>query len=396
VARQHAPVQASPHRFRNRINGSTGFALLFALLGICFLLAVLSSGCKKNNENRLSPAQVHQITRDLAAAASSAVPAGTPIKVRQGASSEQPGSTDYLRIVLKNDSSADANRAAVAKLIRNLNAVATRKHLTQDPPTQDGDLLHFKLRHAGVPALEIEIVTRETTTSSTGAKNPSGKPANAQLAIIIDDLGSDRAAAEAVFALGYPLTISVLPNHEHSVDIAKEAHRRGFQVMLHLPMQSVANETPEAQELHPGMPAPEVAALVDQFLQNVPDAAGVNNHQGSQATADAALMDELMPVLRDRHLFYVDSRTTAATVAYDTARDFGVRSAFRNVPFLDDVAEVAAVRKQLELALRGAREKGEAVAIGHPHAATLQALREVLPQAKAQGIRLVLASELVH
>jgi len=47
-------------------------------------------------------------------------------------------------------------------------------------------------------------------------------------------------------------------NHEHSVDIAKEAHRRGFQVMLHLPMQSVANETPEAQELHPGMPRPKL------------------------------------------------------------------------------------------------------------------------------------------
>jgi polysaccharide deacetylase 2 family uncharacterized protein YibQ len=180
------------------------------------------------------------------------------------------------------------------------------------------------------------------------------------------------------------------------MEIATEAHRRGFQVILHLPMQSVANETPEAQELHPGMPASEVAALVDLFLKNVPDAAGVNNHQGSQATADAALMDELMPVLRDRRLFYVDSRTTATTVAYDTAQDFGVRSAFRNVPFLDDVAEVAAVRKQLELALRGAREKGEAVAIGHPHPATLQALREVLPQARAQGVRLVPASELAH
>jgi polysaccharide deacetylase 2 family uncharacterized protein YibQ len=107
-------------------------------------------------------------------------------------------------------------------------------------------------------------------------------------------------------------------------------------------------------------------------------------------------MDELMPVLRDRHLFYVDSRTTAATVAYDTAQDFGVRSAFRNVPFLDDVAQVAAVRKQLELAMRGAREKGEAVAIGHPHPATLQALREVLPQAQAQGVRLVPASELTR
>jgi polysaccharide deacetylase 2 family uncharacterized protein YibQ len=131
-------------------------------------------------------------------------------------------------------------------------------------------------------------------------------------------------------------------------------------------------------------------------LQNVPGVVGVNNHQGSQSTADPELMDELMPVLRERHLFYVDSRTTAATVAFDTAQSFGVRSAFRNVPFLDDVAEVVAVRKQLELALRGAREKGEAIAIGHPHAATLQALREILPHAQAQGIRLVFASDLVH
>ncbi len=392
MVRQRDSVPSSLHGFPRKISGS----IKFAVLGICFLLAVLFGGCKKNEENRLTPAQVHQITRDLAAAATSVVPAGTPIKLRQGASSQQSRSTDYLRIVLKSDSSAVTNRAAVAKLIQSLDSVATRNHLTQDPPTQSGDLLHFELRHAGVPAIEIEIITRGTSASGEGAKNSSGKPAPARLAIIIDDLGSDRAAAAAVFALGYPLTISVLPHHEQSADIAKEAHRRGFQVMLHLPMQSLANETPEAQELHPGMAAPEVAAMVDQFLQNVPYAAGVNNHQGSLATADTALMDELMPVLRNRHLFYVDSRTTAATVAYDTAQDFGVRCAFRNVPFLDDTAEVAAVRKQLELALHGAREKGEAVAIGHPHPATVRALREILPQAQEQGVLLVHASELVH
>ncbi len=367
-----------------------------ALVGVCFLLVGFLSGCRRKEEKRLTLAQVHQITRDLAVAASSAAPEGTPIKVRQGASSQQPGSTDSLRIVLKNDSLPDANRTAVAKLIQSLNAAATRNHLTQDPPIQTGDLLHFQLRRSGLPVLEIEIVARTTPKPGNGSKDSGGRAAEARLAIIIDDLGSDRATAEAVFALGYPLTVSVLPNHEHSADIAREAHRRGFQVMLHLPMQSVANETPEARELRPGMPAAEVAALIDQFLQNVPDVAGVNNHQGSQATADAALMDELMPVLRDHHLFYVDSRTTAATVAYNAAQDFGVPSASRNVPFLDDVAEVAAVHKQLELALRGAHEKGEAVAIGHPHAATLQALREVLPHAQAQGIRLVLASELVH
>jgi len=371
-------------------------AAVFAPLAICFLLATLASGCKKKEEHRLSPSQIHQITRELAAAASSAAPPGTPIKLRQRSSNQHPGSVDSLRIVLKGNSSPDPSPAAVATLLQSLNIAATRNHLTQDPPIQTGELLHFQLRHAGMPAVEVEIVSRVGTLPDAGADSSSGKARTARLAIIIDDLGSDRAAAEAVFALGYPLTISVLPNHEHSTEIAREAQRRGFQVMLHLPMQSVANETPEAQELRPGMPAPEVATLVDQFLQNVPDATGVNNHQGSQATADTALMDELMPVLRDHRLFYVDSRTTAATVAYDTAQDFGVRSAFRNVPFLDDVAEVAAVRKQLDLALRGAREKGEAMAIGHPHAATLQALREVLPKAQAKGVSLVHASELVH
>lgn len=389
---QPGSVQLNSLFSQNKANAP----IKFALLGLFPLLILLSNGCKKNEGNGLSPAQIRQITHDLAATASLAAPPGTVIKLRQSASSEPTGSTGYLRIVFKNPSSPDANRAAVDKLLQSLNAVATRNHLTQDLPLQTVDGLQLKYRHADVPALEIEIVTRALAGQTVEGRNSGGNEGSARLAIIIDDLGGDRAAAEAVFALGYPLTISVLPNHEHSAEIAEEAHRRGFQVMLHLPMQSVANETPEPRELRLGMPAQDVAALVDQFLQNVPEAAGVNNHQGSQATADPVLMDELMPVLHDHHLFYVDSRTTAATVAYDTAQDFGVRSAFRNVPFLDDVAEVAAVRKQLHLALRGAREKSEAVAIGHPHPATLQALREVLPQAQAQGVRLVLASELVH
>ncbi len=194
----------------------------------------------------------------------------------------------------------------------------------------------------------------------------------------------------------YPLTISVLPNHEHSKDIADEALQRGFQVMLHLPMQSVANESPEKEELRPGMSAAQVQTLVGKMIESVPNAVGVNNHQGSQATSDPALMTELMPTLRDLHLFYVDSRTTAATVAFDTARKDDVPTAFRNVPFLDDVQETAAIQKQLQLALRGAKEKRSAIAIGHPHAATLEALREFLPTVRANGVRLVFASDLVH
>src|SRR5258708_39956785 len=121
-----------------------------------------------------------------------------------------------------------------------------------------------------------------------------------------------------------------------------------------------------------------------------------NNAPGSRASSAAALMSELIPILRDRQLFYTSSRTSATTVAFDTAHENGVRCAFRNVPFLDDVAEVNAIRKQVELALRGAREKGEAVAIGPPHPATLQALSELLPHAEARGVHLVFSSDLVH
>ena len=132
------------------------------------------------------------------------------------------------------------------------------------------------------------------------------------------------------------------------------------------------------------------------MLDSVPYAVGVNNHQGSLATSNVALMAELMPALRERHLFFIDSRTTTATVALDAAAHDGVACAFRNVPFLDDVRETGAIRRQLELAIRGAKEKGAAVTIGHPHPETLQLLREMLPQVQAQGVELVDASVLVH
>jgi len=234
--------------------------------------------------------------------------------------------------------------------------------------------------------------------SGPAPRSPHAVASGARLAIILDDLGGDDSAAsvDGIFALHYPLTLSVLPNHAHSSQIAAEAHQRGYQVMLHLPMQAVGNEIPETDELHPGMSSAEVSKELNGMLASVPYAAGVNNHQGSLATSDAHLMTELMPLLRGRNLFFIDSRTTAATVAFDTARGDGVRSAFRNVPFLDDAREVTAIRHQLSLAFKAAKEKGEAIAIGHPHPETLKALAEMLPEAQAEGIRLVHASELVH
>jgi uncharacterized protein len=310
------------------------------------------------------------------------------IESKQEFDGHRSGQVDHIRVTLS-VATQNSQNELLARLTQSLDRVATANGLTRDATQPANSASRLEYRRGGLPTQVVEIVARPLS-----ADTPA--PNAARLAIILDDLGNDRAAAESIFSLPYPLTISVLPNHPHSVEIAEEARRRGFQVMLHLPMESMRNEQPEAKELRPGMSAADVNGLVSDLLHAVPDVAGVNNHQGSQSTADSALMDELMPVLRERNLFYVDSRTTAATVAYDCAQRFGVRSGFRNVPFLDDVAEVGAVRKQLQLALRGAQKKHDAIAIGHPHSATLQALRDILPEAKSQGVRLVFASEVVH
>jgi uncharacterized protein len=361
-------------------------------LGLAFLSA-LSGGCKRHQQ-RPRAADIHAITRELAAAALSALPgseARSEVRSELRASDERPESTDLVDIKLAADSSG---RAAVAPLLQALGRVATRHGLTQDAQSESREGLRFNYSHAGLATHTVQIhLIGESASPESSSGVRAGK---ARLAIILDDLGNDRAAADAIFALPYPLTISVLPNRPHSIDIAEAAHRRGYQVMLHLPMESLGNGKAESEELRPGMSPRQVSALVNEFLRAVPDVVGVNNHQGSQSTADATLMAELMPLLRERNLFYIDSRTTTATVAYDTARKAGVRAAFRNVPFLDDISDAAAISKQLRRAIRDAQEKGEVVAIGHPHTATLKALREVLPQAKSQGVRLVYASDLVR
>jgi polysaccharide deacetylase 2 family uncharacterized protein YibQ len=368
-----------------------GFVLFWAL----GTFIALTGGCQK--QRRPSPGEIHSITKEFAAALKATAPAD--VRSELSASYQDSASFDRINVTVRGDSSA-SSRAVVYKLLRAMNGVATRHHLSRDGPLESREGLLYAYRRAGVITHMVHF-HEKIEVNSTEAPTPQPNEAarqkeTARLAIILDDLGNDRAAADAIFALQCPITLSVLPNHPHSAEIAQEARRRGLQVMLHLPMESVGNERPEARELRPGMSASDVSTLVSGLLQAVPDVAGVNNHQGSQSTADAALMNELMPVLREHNLFYVDSRTTAATVAYDTAQRCGVRSGFRNVPFLDDVAEVSAVRKQVQLALRDARKKGEAIAIGHPHPATLQALRELLPDAKAQGVRLVFASEVVH
>ncbi len=144
-----------------------------------------------------------------------------------------------------------------------------------------------------------------------------------------------------------------------------------------------------------GMDRDEIAAVVDKSLAALPNVRGVNNHQGSRATADQATMDDLMAVLAERDLFFFDSLTTSSSVAYQTAVAAGV-PAVRNRIFLDDDHEnPEAIRQRLRTLVRSARATGAAIAIGHPHPATLAVLQQELPRLAADGVRFVTLSELL-
>jgi len=353
---------------------------------LCAALALLSvAGCKRAKPGRLSAAQIHQITEELAKGAADKASQGSVVKSRRARARSGATTAEELYVGLRGAS------VRPDQIEQTLAAIAAAHSLTMSREVSNADSARLVLRSHGAITHRIEI--EQMSATAGGGAAATGR---ARLAILMDDLGNDQKAAEAIFALRVPITVSVLPFHSHSQEIARDARQHGCEVMLHLPMQSLANESPEQRELRPGLSPDEVRGMVQQMLDAIPQAAGVNNHQGSDATADSKLMNDLMRVLKDEGVFYVDSRTTAATVAFDAAQREGVRTAFRNVPFLDDVQNKDAVKRQLQLAIEGAKQKGEAIAIGHPHAETLAALREMLPQAKNNGVRLVLVSELVR
>ena len=362
---------------------------IFAALAIAAALSL--AGCAKKTLRR---SELRAVTAEVVSAAQADTGHKSEITIRPEIQSSVTGAG---RLAADDIYISPENASQVAALKQSLAEIA-RRHKLVVAQTATGGVERLDFSYRGNRTHSILIVTPLAARSH----RPAGSaPANPELAIILDDLGHDRSAADSLLALPFPLTISVLPHLPMSAEVAEEAFRRGDEVMLHLPMEPESEDTgsegakPEAIELRAGMNAGQVEATVEGMLDTVPHAAGVNNHEGSRATADPALMDALMPALRARGLFFIDSRTTAATVAHDAAERAGVRAASRKV-FLDDTPERAAILAQLELAARDAQRDGSAIAIGHPHPATIAALAEGVPGLEARGIRLVFASDLAH
>lgn len=217
----------------------------------------------------------------------------------------------------------------------------------------------------------------------------------ARIALVIDDLGHNlNDIAEGILDLGVPLTLAVLPDLPHSDDVFAAAEKRGLPALLHLPMEPEGHENAGRHPLRVGMEEGAIDALLEKYQRKYPGFVGINNHMGSRATADAATMGALSAVLARRGLLFLDSATTARSVALRAARAQGVWS-LRNDLFLDtDTKSATTVSARLERLAALARQRGVAVGIAHPRPYTLEALRALVPRLQAEGIRFVTLEEL--
>lgn len=229
----------------------------------------------------------------------------------------------------------------------------------------------------------------ETDAPVEASKAPA--PGLPRVVIILDDGGYGGPVTEAVLKLDSRLTLSILPGAPDAAETARKAVEAGFEVMLHLPMES-----PEDPGwITTSTPREEMARLLDEAIERVPGAAGINNHMGSIFCTDEQALALFFDVLKTRPLFFIDSRTTHETKIPQAARLAGVRVAERKV-FLDNDGEDGPIREQFDRLVQFALENGTAIGIGHFRPGTVEALKTLLPELDKQGVRLVHASEVVQ
>lgn len=215
----------------------------------------------------------------------------------------------------------------------------------------------------------------------------------AKLAIIIDDIGY-RQTDEAVLSLPNTITLSVLPHTPLGQKLAQDGHKKGHEIMLHLPMQAL-----NGKELGPGgltnvMTERQIKQQLHYAVSSIPFAKGANNHMGSLLTQMQDPMRWVMESLKQNNLYFVDSMTTRFTKATASAQSLGVPTLKRQI-FLDNDISEAALQRQFNLIMVKAKQEQQVIAIAHPHPETIRFLKANLARLEQAGIELVHTSHLL-
>ncbi len=222
-----------------------------------------------------------------------------------------------------------------------------------------------------------------------------GTPQSPVMAVIIDDWGYDSQAVEPLLNYPFPLTLAILPHLPRSAYSAERGLERGHHIILHQPMEpldSLQDPGPGAVRL--SMTDQEIVDQIMDNLQSLPMAVGMNNHMGSKATSDKRVMGQVLGVLHDAGLFFIDSYTSPTSVAAHTAEALGVPYAVNDL-FIDNSNDVDEIMAQIRRGLNLAKRNGQAIIIGHVRPRTASALWRMIPEIMDSGVELVPVSTLL-
>ncbi len=248
---------------------------------------------------------------------------------------------------------------------------------------------------ASEPAKKTEKAAPVKATPIAPAKDLSSGKVTGKLAIVIDDAGRDLASQAIYEKMGIPLTLAVMPNQVHTREAAASWAAHGLPVIIHQPMESVSGIGMEQQVILTSMSDEAMRQMLKSSFSQVPEAVGMNNHQGSKATTDRHTMDVVMNELYHRNMFFFDSHTNSTTEADKAAAAYGVRYA-KNDLFVDNSANEADICQMIQEGANRAKKNGVYIIIGHCRPHTAAAFQTMVPKLKAQGIEFVYVSSLLR
>lgn len=247
----------------------------------------------------------------------------------------------------------------------------------------------------------IDVEKEGFSNSFCSADAGSNISGGGKLAIIIDDFGQSRAGVKEMMSIERHLTFAVMPFLDYSQSDAETAHKKGYEVIVHLPMEPYHGKPSWVgpRPILAGMKSEDVKQIVSDAFENIPYAGGANIHMGSKASGEENTVSTILDVIKEKNLYFVDSRTADHPICKKLADAKGILCYDRDI-FIDERRPKEAIKKQLQKAEEVALKKGKAVAIGHVGAeggkAAAEAISEMLSEFDHKKVKLVFVSELLN
>jgi polysaccharide deacetylase 2 family uncharacterized protein YibQ len=251
-----------------------------------------------------------------------------------------------------------------------------------------------------IAVLAITVIVETTIMLKPRTAQVKKKPkavaaaVKGKIAIVLDDWGYNLNYLYIAEQIPYPMTMSVLPSLRYSKAAAEELHKRGFEIIMHLPMEPQEKYRLEKNTILTSMDARSIRGIIDSDLSTLFYCKGASNHMGSLATQDVKTMSLIMEELAKKQLYFLDSFVTSDSVAQAIAKDKHVLFARRDV-FLDNESEYSYIRQQFNKLKPLAIRNGYAIGIGHARKVTLETLKELIPQMEKEGFKFVFVSDLI-